>query len=174
MHYLVDGYNLMRSDPELAMFMRGGATLEVGREAVLRRIEMAAGLKNADSITVVFDGHLSGYDYETRQRRGRLTVIYSKIGETADDVIKRLVQTYATPQVVKVITRDSELRAAAQSADQTSGVMKRRPSHAALKNRSADAEENYKTWNGSTSKKGNARKQPKSAKKKGPGNDVYW
>lgn len=155
------------------MFMRTGATLEVGREAVVRRIDNASGLKQAESITVVFDGHLSGGVAESRRRQGRIVIIYSKLGETADSVIKRLVNQHTTPQEVKVITRDNELKEAARQANQSSGIMKRR---AIKPPKKPTDEEDYNVWNGSTSKKGNARKSPKNknSRPKGPGNDVYW
>lgn len=176
MHFIVDGYNLMRTDPELAMFMRTGATLEVGRDAVVRRVDMASGLKHAESITVVFDGHLAGSPVETRRRFGRIVVIYSKLGESADSVIKRLVREYTNPQQVKVITRDNELRDAARYANQSAGVMKRKPTPPTKKPITPSKEEEYQVWNGSTAKKGNARKAPKNARQKntGTGNDVYW
>ncbi len=115
-HFIIDGYNLMKTDPELAMFMRHG--LEYAREGVIKRVDNAAGLKNARSITIVFDGHLSGQAVETRQRRGRLVIIFSKLGENADEVIKRLVSGYTTPAEVKVISRDWELKDAAHQAGQ--------------------------------------------------------
>src|SRR4051794_24407476 len=124
--FIIDGYNLMKTDPELAMFMRHG--LEYAREGVIKRVDNASGLKNARSITIVFDGHQGGQSVETRQRRGRLVIVYSKLGETADDVIKRLVLTYASEQEVKVISRDWELKDAAREAGQSSGNIKRRQS----------------------------------------------
>ncbi len=172
-HFIVDGYNLMKSDPELAMFMR--TSLEFAREGVIKRVDNATGLKKALTITVVFDGHLNGQPTETRQRRGRLTVIYSKLGETADDVIKRLVVTYTSPEEVKVITRDWELKDAARAAQQTSGMIKRRPGlDQTRKASSKDDDGGAAGWNQTTRKKGPAKRPPKGSRKKGPGDDVYW
>jgi predicted RNA-binding protein with PIN domain len=170
-HFIIDGYNLMKTDPELAMFMRHG--LEYAREGVIKRVDNAAGLKNARSITIVFDGHHSGQAVETRQRRGRLVIIFSKLGENADEVIKRLVSGYPTEGEVKVISRDWELKDAARQAGQTSGNIKRRESLNRTRQQAA-REEDASGWNNTTKKKGPSRRPPKNSRKKGPGNDVFW
>ena len=171
-HFIIDGYNLMKTDPELAMFMRHG--LEYARESVIKRVDNAPGLKNARSITIVFDGHQGGQDVETRQRRGRLVIVYSRLGETADDVIKRLVLTYASEQEVKVISRDWELKDAAREAGQSSGNIKRRQSLHKSRQQSTVQEDHGAGWNNSTKKRGPAKRSPKNSRKKGPGDDVYW
>jgi hypothetical protein len=171
-HFIIDGYNLMKTDPELAMFMRHG--LEYAREGVIKRVDNAAGLKNARSITIVFDGHQGGQAVETRQRRGRLVIVYSKLGETADDVIKRLVLTYANEQEVKVISRDWELKDAAREAGQSSGNIKRKQSLHQARQQAAAKDNDGGGWNNSTKKRGPAKRTPKNSRKKGPGDDVYW
>lgn len=171
-HFIIDGYNLMKTDPELAMFMRHG--LEYAREGVIKRVDNASGLKSARSITIVFDGHQSGQAVETRQRRGRLVIIFSKLGENADEVIKRLVSAYTSEAEVKVISRDWELKDAARQAGQTSGNIKRRESLNRTRQQASAPEEDNPGWNNSTKKKGPARRPPKSSRKKGPGDDVFW
>ncbi len=167
-HFIIDGYNLMKTDPELAMLLRTG--LEYAREGLIKRVDFAAGLKQALSITIVFDGNKGGQLQETRQRRGRIMLIFSKLGETADEVIKRLVIQYSNPAEVKVITRDWELKDATQHAGQTSGVIKRRPTQV-----SRPAQDNPESgWEGHTKKKGPGKRPPKGSRKQGPGNDVYW
>ncbi|MDB5079041.1 MAG: putative cytosolic protein [Chloroflexi bacterium] len=171
-HFIIDGYNLMKTDPELAMFMRHG--LEYAREGVIKRVDNASGLKNARTITIVFDGHQNGQAVETKQRRGRLVIIFSKLGETADEVIKRLVSTYTTAEEVKVISRDWELKDAARQAGQTSGNIKRKASLNQARQQAKAKEEDSQGWNNSTKKRGPARRPAKSSRKKGPGDDVYW
>ncbi|MBN9388561.1 MAG: NYN domain-containing protein [Chloroflexi bacterium] len=171
-HFIIDGYNLMKTDPELAMFMRNG--LEYAREGVIKRVDNARGLKNARSITIVFDGHQGGQAVETRQRRGRLVIVYSKLGETADEVIKRLVLTYTKEQEVKVISRDWELKDAAREAGQSSGNIKRKQSLHQARQQAAAKDEDGGGWNNSTKKRGPAKRPSKNSRKKGPGDDVYW
>lgn len=171
---IVDGYNLLKTDPELAMFQKVG--LEYAREALIKRLLNASGLRSARSITVVFDGHKNGYNYETTERRsnGRLTVIYSKLGESADEVIKRIVAARSGQAAsIRVITRDWEIKDATSQNGATSGVMKRRPSFEKARQQSRE-DEDVEGWNQSTRKKGPAKRTKKGERKKGPGNDVYW
>ena len=96
-----------------------------------------------------------------------------QLGETADEVIKRLVSGYATEAEVKVISRDWELKDAARQAGQTSGNIKRRESLNKARQQSA-AKDDDGGWNNSTKKRGPAKRTPKNSRKKGPGDDVYW
>ena len=87
MWIIVDGYNLIRQWPELAMLDR--ADLEEGREALLR--ELAAYRRSkGHEITVVFDGRERGGVAGSPSRAAGVLVRYSRQGETADEVIGRL------------------------------------------------------------------------------------
>lgn len=167
MHIIVDGYNLMKTDPELAGYQ--AISLEYAREAVIKRVLSASGLKGVANITLVFDGHLTGQTTQTTQRRGRITVIYSKLGESADEVIKRLV-AQSPGDEIKVITRDNELRTTVGASGATSGMMKRR----AFNSQQPKSENETSGWNKSTDKKGPSKRDSKKGRKRGPGNDVYW
>jgi predicted RNA-binding protein with PIN domain len=177
---IVDGYNLLKTDPELAMLERAG--LEFAREALLKRLLSASGLRSARSITVVFDGHKNGYSHEASERRanGRILVIYSKLGESADEVIKRLVakaEQAGTGADTRVVTRDWEIKNAASQSGASSGMMKRRPSFSNSKEKAreqAQADEDTNGWNQTTRKKGPSKRTKKSDRKRGPGNDIYW
>lgn len=173
MHYIIDGYNLMKTNPELAMLQR--LELEVAREALLKRVGSAAGLKTASQITVVFDGHLSGNTAETVQRRGRIVVIFSKLGETADEVIKRLVRQSVAPEVIKVITQDWEIKDSITAGGASSTNITRRPSIKSKNTKNtAEDEAEDKGWNASTRKKGPSKRAPKRQRKPGSKSDIYW
>ena len=58
-------------------------------------------------MTVVFDGWQGGWVTEQRERIRGIEVIYSKVGEKADDVIKRLVKERGSGTIV--ITSDREI-----------------------------------------------------------------
>jgi hypothetical protein len=58
---------------------------------------------------VVFDGWLGGEPKETRDRRLGMLIIYSRRGEKADEVIKRLLA--AERQRAVVVTSDREIQA---------------------------------------------------------------
>lgn len=57
-------------------------------------------------ITVVFDGHKSGAGTESVAVRGGVRIIYSKLGERADDVIKRIVSKDRREWIVVTSDRD--------------------------------------------------------------------
>jgi predicted RNA-binding protein with PIN domain len=78
---IVDGYNLIGiSHDDLAK----------QREDLVRLLSAYKRLKGHD-IVLVFDGWKSGGFKEEISRTGGITVIYSKLGEKADSVIKRIV-----------------------------------------------------------------------------------
>jgi predicted RNA-binding protein with PIN domain len=87
MWIIVDGYNLIRQWPELAMLDR--ADLEEGREALLQELAAYRRTKG-HQMTVVFDGRERGGVSEATTKAAGVTVRYSRQGETADEVIGRL------------------------------------------------------------------------------------
>ncbi len=60
----------------------------------------------AHDITVVFDGHKSGAGTEHVSVSGGVKIIYSRLGERADDVIKRIVSTDKKEWIVVSNDRD--------------------------------------------------------------------
>ncbi len=73
------------------------------------------GKGKAHDITAVFDGHKSGAGVENREVRGGITVIYSRLGECADDVIKRIISRERREWIV--ITSDRAIVNHAWSVD---------------------------------------------------------
>lgn len=57
-------------------------------------------------ITVVFDGYKSGATTETVSVRGGVKVIYSKLGEKADNVIKRIISSDRKEWIIVSNDRD--------------------------------------------------------------------
>lgn len=104
MHIIVDGYNLIRQSDTLRGYER--TSLKAGRQALLRRLAAYRTLRG-HRITVVFDGWVGGSPREERDRAGGVEVIYSRLGEKADEVIKRLVQ--AGSEEIMVVTSDREI-----------------------------------------------------------------
>ena len=109
MHLIIDGYNVIRQSQELQLL--DARELEAGREALLARLA-AYRERHRHKITVVFDGWLGGAPNETRDRRQGMLIIYSRLGEKADAVIKRLLA--ADRQRAVVVTSDREIQAWAQ------------------------------------------------------------
>ncbi|MGH7311559.1 MAG: NYN domain-containing protein, partial [Candidatus Rokuibacteriota bacterium] len=108
MRWLIDGYNVIRRDPDLrAVEARG---LQAGRAALLRLVAEAAG-RATDLFTVVFDGApIPG----VAAPPGRLQVIFSRPPQRADDVLVRMARQYGNGAVV--VTSDRAVQDAARRA----------------------------------------------------------
>src|SRR3989442_6825682 len=86
MRWLVDGYNVIRRDPDLRA--HEAESLEAGRTALLRLVARAA-RAGGDRFTVVFDGAPAS---RPAPAAGQLEVIFSRPPEKADDVLARLAR----------------------------------------------------------------------------------
>lgn len=111
MHIIIDGYNLIRQSDVLRLHERQG--LEAGRKAL---VHLLAGYRRARGhrITIVFDGWLGGPPQEERDREAGIDIIYSRRGEKADEVIKRLARQHADETLVVTSDRpvmDAVIRA---------------------------------------------------------------
>lgn len=104
MYILVDGYNLIRQSDLLRRYERH--SLEAGRLALMSRLSDYK-RKKGHRITVVFDGWKGGSEEEERDRHGNIEIIYSRQGERADDVIKRI--TTQTAEETVVVSSDREI-----------------------------------------------------------------
>jgi len=104
MHIIVDGYNLIRQSAALRSAER--RSLEEGRKALVRALTQYKRLRG-HRITVVFDGWVGGSPREERDMAAGVAIIYSRLGEKADEVIKRLVA--AGSEEILVVTSDREI-----------------------------------------------------------------
>lgn len=108
----VDGYNVIHRDQRLAVLAR--TSLEAARNTLIQQLNADPKLRQ-DEITVVFDGaDLPGVS-RSYVARGRIRVRFSRAGQTADDLIRALIQAAGTPNVV-VISNDRDVRAHASFA----------------------------------------------------------
>jgi hypothetical protein len=112
LHLIVDGYNVIRQVPRLQAL--DARDLEAGRAALLEALAAYRRTCPANRVTVVFDGWLGGELQESRDRYLGLTVVYSRRGERADEVIKRLLHREGRRAVV--VSSDRELQTWARSA----------------------------------------------------------
>jgi predicted RNA-binding protein with PIN domain len=105
MRWLVDGYNVIRRDPELKT--REQVSLEAGRQALCALLVDIA-RRSEDTFTVVFDGAQAG----GRGGGGSgVTVIFSSARESADHVLSRMAREGGA-----VVSNDREVRRAADRA----------------------------------------------------------
>jgi predicted RNA-binding protein with PIN domain len=108
MRWVLDGYNLIRRDPDLRD--RERESMEAGRAALLALVARLA-TTAADDFTVVFDGARRGGGAPSG---GRVQVIFSRPPETADDVLRRLAADLRTGGVV--VTSDRAVQTTARRA----------------------------------------------------------
>jgi predicted RNA-binding protein with PIN domain len=106
-HIIVDGYNVIRADPRLQSFERDG--LEKAREVLVRTLGSSPRLVN-DRIIVVFDGIRGTRGHVHAHTVGRVRVVYSARGQSADDVIVREARALSGHGEVIVVTNDGEVR----------------------------------------------------------------
>src|SRR5882672_8690752 len=109
MRWLVDGYNVVRRDPELKA--REAESLEAGRRALLHLLARAR-LAPHDEFTVVFDGARLSSGAPTAA--GRIRVIFSRPPSTADDELMRLSRQLRNGAVV--VSSDRKVQDAARRA----------------------------------------------------------
>ena len=160
-HLIIDGYNLLG--------IRGGlrGDVEAKREALIRAL---AGYRRRKGhpVTVVFDGWRSGHPVERAEWREGVEVVYSKHGEQADAVVKRLAEKYGSD--CAVISSDHEIgnfAGAHGSMVITSGEFETRlqMSGARPAARKLEAEDDEPVRR-DPKKRGNPKKLPKSLRQK--------
>jgi len=114
--YIVDGYNVIHADPELKRILR--SDLEAARQRFERRLARYLEAKNV-CLTVVFDGHGGITDVDVKIP-GRLQLMYSPTGQSADDLILEILESSANPREYVVVTSDmADIGRAARSLGAT-------------------------------------------------------
>lgn len=109
-HILIDAYNLIAK-------MEGiSGNLEPQRERFIRKLSEYR-LQKGHSITVVFDGEKGGWATESHERTLGINIVFSRLGEKADDVIKRIVKGHE--EEYTVITSDKEVASFAETCGHT-------------------------------------------------------
>jgi hypothetical protein len=104
MHIIIDGYNLIRQSNWLRSYER--QSLEAGRRALIMNLAEYK-RKRGHKITIVFDGWKNGSAQEERDKQVGIDIIYSRLGEKADDVIKRIADKSAEETIV--VSSDREI-----------------------------------------------------------------
>ena len=100
-HLLLDGYNVLRKVRRFA-----DLSLADGRTALIRFVQESRPQGSPrNSVTIVFDGREDVFFLDSPSD---VRVIFSK-GESADDVIKRMVQESRSPRDIVLVTEDREL-----------------------------------------------------------------
>lgn len=101
---LIDGYNLLHSGR--GPFPLNPIRLQTERERLIETLSQYRQTRSI-KILVVFDGWQGGWPAERREWRKGVEVLFSKSGERADEVIKRIIQERGSGVVV--VTSDREI-----------------------------------------------------------------
>ncbi len=109
-HVLIDGYNLMAKMDGLS------GNLEARRERFLHALSQYRAQKYHEVI-VVFDGEKGGWCTESHERTMGIIIVFSRLGEKADDVIKKMVKDDDVEYTV--ITSDKEVASFAETYGHT-------------------------------------------------------
>jgi len=112
MHLIIDGYNLLHINRSLIRL--NAIQLRWERDRLIDQLSAYQKLKPI-GIIVVFDGWLGGWTTEKREIKKGIEVIYSRLGEKADEVIKRLVKEKGSGAIV--ITSDRDISRFAERMD---------------------------------------------------------
>ena len=162
-HIIIDGYNLIRQSPDLSRLER--RDLQTGREALM---DLLAGYKKikAHRITVVFDGtRAPGFTPERDQYKG-VAVVFSRQGETADSVIKKMAAREREGALV--VSSDRDVTQYAQSRGAAiieSPAFEEKLQLTAYLEMKGLEEEPASGWEPTTRKKGPRRRLPKKARR---------
>lgn len=108
MRWLLDGYNVIRRDPE--MRSREAERLADGRTALLHLVAAVA-RRCGDDFTVVFDGARAAGG---EAMGGQVQVIFSRPPQNADQVLIRLATQFREASIV--VSSDRTVRDAARRA----------------------------------------------------------
>jgi predicted RNA-binding protein with PIN domain len=103
-HLIIDGYNLLHADRSFIQLTP--LQLQTERDRLVEQLSTYRILKQME-ITVVFDGWQGGEPKERKEKKKGIELIFSKLGEKADEVIKRLAREKGAG--VTVVTSDREI-----------------------------------------------------------------
>jgi len=103
MHLIIDGYNLLHVGRSMTPL--NPIQLKWERDRLIDQLSAYKKIKQWE-ITAVFDGWQGGWSTEKRERVKGIELIYSKLGEKADEVIKRLVKERGSGTMVITSDRD--------------------------------------------------------------------
>jgi predicted RNA-binding protein with PIN domain len=112
-HIIIDGYNMIRQSPELGVIDQ--EDIQKGREALIALLAAYKKVKG-HSITVVFDGMDAPLLSSRQDRIKGIRIKFSRPGESADAVIKRMAARNKEKAVIVTSDRDIMNFSASQGA----------------------------------------------------------
>lgn len=103
MWWILDGYNIILADEKLTKLVR--VNLVGAREELINEILSAAEFKR-ENVVLVFDGKSGG---PAERISPNLHIEFSRIHETADDLIKNMVGDHKKRSSVNVVSNDHSI-----------------------------------------------------------------
>ena len=160
----IDGYNFIKQSPDLRRLEQ--VELQKAREGLIEQLSRYKRLKG-HAILIVFDGWQAGRSDGRRERSRGIEVIFSKMGEKADDVLKRL--SAEKREGITIVTSDNEVAFHAEKRGSpviSAAEFAERMEMANFYDLKGGREETETLERGAdTSKKGPSRRLPKSQRK---------
>jgi uncharacterized protein len=164
-HIIIDGYNLIRQSASLKEIDQND--LQLGREALIDRVSAYKRFKG-HQITVVFDGSPEFSHFGSAQQEKGIQIKFSKYGETADTVIKRMASREREKALV--VSSDHDVARFCASTGATvinSDEFEKKIEFAAIMNVKGETPDsgNVNGWAATTKKKGQGKKLPKKMRR---------
>jgi len=158
-HIIIDGYNLIRQSGCLGSLE--SQSIQAGRDALVELLAAYRRVKR-HHITVVFDGSGAPCDFPSRDRIQGVSIVFSRCGELADAVIKRMAAKEKEKAIV--VSSDQDIirySAASGCATLSSPVFEQKLMMAAHANSGDPDSDSDGGWIPTTRKKGPARRLSK-------------
>ncbi len=158
-HIIIDGYNLIRRSSSLSTLDQ--QDIQLGREALLDTLSSYKRIKH-HMITVVFDGTHAPPFSQNKDRVKGIKIKFSRSGETADTVVKRM----AAREREKALVVSSDLdivnfAASMGAATISSPEFEEKITMAVYMDTKGEADQNQGGWVPTTKKKGPSRRLSK-------------
>ncbi|MCU0598770.1 MAG: NYN domain-containing protein [Desulfobacterales bacterium] len=164
-HIIIDGYNLIRQSASLKKIDQND--LQLGREALIDRLAAYKRFKG-HQITVVFDGSPDFSHFGSPQQEKGIKVKFSKHGESADAVIKRMASQEREKALI-VSSDNDVVRVSASygAAVISAGEFEEKMALAAMMDIRGQSLESGSSegWAATTKKKGEGKKLPKKTRR---------
>jgi len=160
LHVIIDGYNVIRQSDQLSILDL--QDIQEGRQGLQDMMATYRQTKG-HQITIVFDGTRAPHLGTQRHRIHGMQILFSRNGETADDVIKRMAANEGERVLIVSSDRDIVSFAAARGA---ATIGAREFEHKVfeaiyLKETGSKGENDTGGWRPTTRKKGPSRRLPK-------------
>lgn len=165
LHIIIDGYNLIRQSSQFRALDR--QDMQAGREALVDALAAYKKVKGY-AITVVFDGGAAGLEMPRRDNLKGIKLRFSRSGELADAVIKRMAARER--EKVLVVTSDNDIvRYAQAQGAATIGAAEfeeRLLMAQYMEQKGSDESDDERGWKATTKKKGPSRRLSKQQRRR--------